>query len=135
MPQRPSSIPRTGGRDGGSSHGVVKGAPVQHDLNVSLEDLYSGTVKKMRITAKKVDGSGRLAPVSTDKEIAIKAGWKDGTKITFEREGDELQGQIPADVVFTIKTKPHDRFRREGDDLHHEVSCASYCDTMLVDCI
>lgn len=53
----------------------------------------------------------------------MKAGWKDGTKITFEREGDELgPGAMAADVVFTIKTKPHDRFTREGDDLHYEVS-------------
>ena len=100
-----------------------KAPAVQHDLAVSLEDLYRGGVtKKMRITAKKVDASNRVVPTSTDKEITIKAGWKDGTKITFEREGDQTPGVVPADVVFVIKTKPHDRFTREGDDLHYEVS-------------
>jgi DnaJ-class molecular chaperone len=103
---------------------ATKPPPVNHDLNVSLEDLFTGTTKKMRITAKKYDAaSGRVTPVSTDKEIAVKAGWKDGTKITFEREGDASgPGVVPADVVFTVKTKPHDRFRREGDDLFYEVS-------------
>lgn len=31
-----------------------------------------------------------------DKTIAIKPGWKDGTRITFEREGDEQPGMVPA---------------------------------------
>lgn len=62
-------------------------------------------------------------PVSVDKEINIKPGWKDGTKITFEREGDELPGVIPADIVFTLQAKPHDRFERDGDDLIYSVSC------------
>jgi len=52
-----------------------------------------------------------------DKDIPIKKGWKNGTKITFEREGDELPGVIPADIVFVLNTKPHPRFEREGDDL------------------
>lgn len=55
--------------------------------------------------------------MSTDKVIEIKPGWKDGTKITYEREGDETPNAIPADIVFTLQTKPHDRFTREGDDL------------------
>lgn len=77
----------------------------------------------MRITSKKVvDNSGRTAPVSVDKEITVKAGWKDGTKITFENEGDEGPGVTPADIVFTLHTKPHERFVREGDNLVYTVS-------------
>lgn len=109
-----------------------KAPAVQYDLAVSLEDLYRGGVtKKMRITAKKVDASNRVTPTSTDKEITIKAGWKDGTKITFEREGDQTPGVVPADVVFVIKTKPHDRFTREGDDLHYVVSIFSLLCSVL----
>ena len=105
-----------------SSSAKSKAPPVQHDLSVSLEDLFQGCTKKMRITAKKLDpATNRISPVSTDKEITIKAGWKDGTKITFEREGDQNPGMVPADVVFVIKAKPHERFKREGDDLIHEV--------------
>ena len=105
------------------TQGTTKAAPITHDLAVSLEDLYKGNVvKKMRITAKKHDpATNRIAPVSSDKEITVKAGWKDGTKITFEREGDHSAGVVPADVSFVVKTKPHDRFTRVGDDLHYEV--------------
>lgn len=110
------------GRSASMPTASTKAAPINHDLNVSLEDLYKGNVvKKMRITAKKHDpATNRLTPVSTDKEITVKAGWKDGTKITFEREGDHAAGMIPADVSFVVKTKPHDRFTRVGDDLHYE---------------
>ena len=95
-------------------------------MNVSLEDLYQGATKKVRITKKLLDSSGRQTQASIDKEIPIKVGWKDGTKITFEREGDELPGVIPADIVFTIQTKPHDRFQRDGDDLIYKCNVSLY---------
>ena len=47
-----------------------------------------------------------------------------GTKITFENEGDESPGVIPADIVFTLQTKPHERFERADDDLVQTVSTA-----------
>ena len=33
----------------------------------------------------------------------IKPGWKSGTKITFPKEGNQVRGRIPADVVFIIR--------------------------------
>lgn len=116
--QRSTSLPRNM-----AQQRQEKAPPIQHDLAVTLEELYTGANKKMRITAKKYDpATGRTTSVSTDKQITIKAGWKDGTKITFEKEGDQAPGVVPADVIFVVKTKPHDRFTREGDDLMYEVS-------------
>ena len=43
--------------------------------------------------------------------------WKDGTKITYENEGDEAPGVSPSDIIFVVKAKPHDRFERNGDNL------------------
>ena len=105
-----------------TSSSATKAPPVNHVLNVTLEDLYLGTTKKMRITKKVADSqTGSIITVSVDKEIEVKPGWKDGTKITFEREGDELPGVIPADIVFTLQTRPHERFERNGDDLIYTV--------------
>lgn len=53
--------------------------------------------------------------------IEIKRGWKEGTKITFPREGDESPNTIPADIVFVIKDKPHPHFRREGSNIVYPV--------------
>ena len=49
--------------------------------------------------------------------IDIKPGWKAGTKITFPREGDQSPNTVPADIVFIIKDKPHQFFKRDGCDL------------------
>ncbi len=55
-------------------------------------------------------------------EVAIKPGWKEGTRVIFEGKGDRLPGRPPQDVVFVIKQVPHPRFTRQGDDLVTEVS-------------
>ena len=112
--------------------------PIEHQLQVSLEDLYNGATKKMRITKKTLNGG----TAATDKVrhtfslycylalhllqvrasphavasfihmlhqvyqvimlfimsfyhdaryqvITIRPGWKTGTRVTFESEGDE----------------------------------------------
>ena len=52
-------------------------------------------------------------------EIDVRPGWKSGTKVTFEEEGDQVPGHIPADIVFVIGEKPHPRFERDGEHLVH----------------
>uniref|UniRef100_A0A8C6SR89 DnaJ heat shock protein family (Hsp40) member B1b n=1 Tax=Neogobius melanostomus TaxID=47308 RepID=A0A8C6SR89_9GOBI len=53
----------------------------------------------------------------TLEEVQIKRGWKEGTKITFPAEGDETPTNIPADIVFVLKDKPHRVFKRDGSDI------------------
>lgn len=78
---------------------------------------HSGVTKKMKITKTKTDESGRTESVPKIIEIPIKRGYKAGTKLTYEREGDERPGEIPSDIIFEIEEAPHARFRRKGDDL------------------
>lgn len=108
-----------GGLGGHSS--VVKkqqDPAVVHDLQVSLEEILNGCTKKMKISRKRLNPDGRSAR-SEDKilEVQIKKGWKEGTKITFPKEGDETPTNIPADVVFVVKDKGHPVFRRDGSDI------------------
>ncbi len=76
--------------------------------------------------------------------FAVKAGWNEGTRIMFPKEGDQActntlshcvfklilvisectfspQGpnNIPADIVFVIRQKPHPRFVRQNDELYY----------------
>ncbi|XP_017280894.1 dnaJ homolog subfamily B member 1a [Kryptolebias marmoratus] len=92
--------------------------PVVHELNVSLEEVFSGCTKKMKISRKRLNPDGCTVR-KEDKilTVNIKRGWKEGTKITFPKEGDETLINIPADVVFVVKDKPHPVFRREGSDI------------------
>ncbi|KAM3864135.1 dnaJ homolog subfamily B member 1a [Diretmus argenteus] len=95
-----------------------KDPPVVHELKVSLEEVFSGCTKKMKISRKRLNPDGCTVR-NEDKilTVDIKRGWKEGTKITFPREGDETPTNIPADVVFVVKDKPHAVFRREGSDI------------------
>ena len=105
---------------GGSAAGKKKSQdpPIYHDLLVSLEDIATGTTKKMKISRKVLGPDGR-STYQEDKvlTIDIKPGWKAGTKITFPREGDQSPNTIPADIVFIIKDKTHLYFKRDGADL------------------
>lgn len=49
--------------------------------------------------------------------IVIKRGWKEGTKITFPKEGDETPENIPADIAFVLKDKGHPLFKRDGSNI------------------
>ncbi|KAJ7332568.1 hypothetical protein JRQ81_014748 [Phrynocephalus forsythii] len=67
---------------------------------------------------KRLNPDGRS--VRTEDKILtidIKRGWKEGTKITFPKEGDETPNTIPADIVFVIKDKMHPHFKRDGSNI------------------
>lgn len=98
---------------------------VTRDLYVTLEEVAKGVTKKMKITRSVLAADGR----STRREekiltIEVKPGWKEGTKITFEREGDQSPGKIPADIVFVIRDKPHPHFKRDGANLVYTAKIA-----------
>uniref|UniRef100_A0A8C3GFY9 DnaJ heat shock protein family (Hsp40) member B1 n=1 Tax=Cairina moschata TaxID=8855 RepID=A0A8C3GFY9_CAIMO len=89
--------------------------PVLYELKVSLEEIYAGCTKKMKISHKRLNPDGKT--VRTEDKILtieVKRGWKEGTKITFPKEGDQTPNNIPADIVFVVKDKPHAVFRREA---------------------
>ncbi|XP_053574051.1 dnaJ homolog subfamily B member 1 [Bombina bombina] len=95
--------------------------PIVRELPVTLEDVFNGCTKKMKISHKRLGPDGRS--VRTEDKILtiqVKKGWKEGTKITFPREGDETPTNIPADIVFVLKDKPHSVYKRESSDLVYQ---------------
>lgn len=97
--------------------------PVERELRVSLEDIAKGCTKKIKITRQRLNPDG----MSTRREekiltIDIKKGWKEGTKITFPKEGDEKPGVVPADIVFILKDMPHSTFTRDGSNIIYHKS-------------
>lgn len=83
-------------------------------LNVSLEELFAGTTKHLKI-GRKLYGGGTEDKVL---EIVVHPGWKSGTRIKFPRAGNETGPNGEAqDLVFVVEEKSHPRFKREGSDL------------------
>ncbi|XP_052180527.1 uncharacterized protein LOC127793823 isoform X2 [Diospyros lotus] len=99
-----------------SSAPPKKAAPVENTLPCSLEELYKGAKKKMRISRTISDASG-VRSMEEILTIEIKPGWKKGTKITFPEKGNQEPGVIPADLIFILDEKPHAVYARDGNDL------------------
>ena len=72
------------------------------NIECSLEDLYKGVSKKLKIT-KRFENSEIIT-------IDIKKGWKEGTKITYPQKNG-------SNIVFIIKEKKHRWFKRCNNDL------------------
>lgn len=98
---------------GGAFPSQRKAPAIKRDLPVSLEELLTGTLKKMKVTRK--TAAGILE--SKVLEIDVKPGWKAGTKITFPEAGDQDGRGRPADITFVVAEKPHPRFKRQDDDV------------------
>lgn len=101
---------------GGGGHGAEPEAEIkdiEKPLAVSLEDLYKGATKKLKVGKRFLNGSRDEKVLSVD----IKPGWKKGTKVRFAGAGNEVVRGRSQDVVFVIDEKPHDVFSRSDNDL------------------
>lgn len=88
-------------------------------LPLTLEELYSGTTKKLKVTRKLIDRTTKkVASAEKVLTVEVKSGWKAGTKIRFPGEGDDLPDGRSQDIEFIVEEKPHAVYRRDGDDLH-----------------
>ncbi|KAE8628050.1 hypothetical protein XENTR_v10007283 [Xenopus tropicalis] len=66
--------------------------PIERDLYLSLEDLFFGCTKKIKISRRVMNDDGHTSSIR-DKILSIDArpGWREGTKITFQNEGDQVR--------------------------------------------
>ncbi|MGH0168451.1 UNVERIFIED_CONTAM: hypothetical protein FKN15_054718 [Acipenser sinensis] len=82
------------------------------------EAIFATTLLYKFTSLRRLNPDGRTAR-SEDKilHIVIKRGWKEGTKITFPKEGDETPENIPADIAFVLKDKSHPHFKRDGSNI------------------
>jgi len=97
--------------------GMMKEKTIEKEVLVSLEDIATGCQKKLKINKNIHREDGSITKESKVITLDIKAGWKSGTKVTFDNEGDQVPGKIPADIAFIIKDKPHPVFSRDGEDI------------------
>ena len=103
-------------RGGQGRQSKQKGPSLTFDVNLKLEELYTGCTKKRKLTRKRLEG-GRIVDSSKIVEVNVLPGWKAGTKVTFAGEGDESATQAAGDIIFVVKELPHKDFSRDGADL------------------
>ena len=90
------------------------------DLNVDLEDFYSGKKKKLNVKRKRiieVDGKQKVIEEKKKLVIPIERGMKDEQQITFQGEADQIPGYSPGDIIITLIENEHPVFQRDADNL------------------
>ena len=100
--------------------GRKRDPPIERDLYVSLDDVLNGCEKRIKVTRTVYNEDQRTCHGEENVlTVTVRKGWKAGTRVTFPAAGDQYPGRIPADIVFTIRDKPHPVFKREGSDVRY----------------
>jgi len=86
--------------------------PLRIELPCTLEQLNNSVTRKLKVR-RNINGREDNKVFCID----LKPWWKDGTKITFDGEGDQVPGMQPQNIEFIIKEEPNQNFKREKDDL------------------
>ncbi|TCS94773.1 molecular chaperone DnaJ [Hazenella coriacea] len=96
---------------------VVQNTPFGRIVNRRVCHSCNGTGKYIREKCSNCSGSGSI---KRKKKINVKipAGIHEGAQLRVSGEGEPgINGGPPGDLYITIMVKPHDYFKREGDDL------------------
>ena len=108
MPRRGSGVRTASGRFAGMN-GAGPRAPtpeittIERPLAVTLEELFKGVTKKMKIQRKKYDqNTGKQLREDRILEVPIKPGLKAGSKIKFKDVGDQVEGGTQ-DLHFVVE--------------------------------
>jgi DnaJ-class molecular chaperone len=100
---------------------------------MSLQSLGPGFNIQMQTPCTHCQGKGKIAkhvcPICQGSrlqmeekslELVIERGMRDGQEINFPRASEQAPDTVPGDVIVTLRTQPHSRFKRQGNDLHME---------------
>jgi DnaJ family protein B protein 4 len=86
--------------------------PTVVSVECTLEELYSGKVKSLKVRDKVPVGSEIMA-IEKVYKVDIKPGYKSGTKVKFP-----ATEEFPKPVEFEVTEVKHKYFTRVGDNLH-----------------
>ena len=105
---------------------VLKPAPGKRQCNcrqrLVTRQLGQGMFQQFTTRECEECDNVRFERVSEALTVAIEPGMVDGQQITFYEEGEPLVDGEPGDLIFIVRQRPHERFKRQGDDLILEES-------------
>jgi curved DNA-binding protein len=103
----------SGRRGRGRPRGARQGRDVEQELDLSLDDAFHGTTRRLAI---KHDGHSRTV------DVRIPAGVGDGSRVRIAGEGEiGAGGAKSGDLYLRIRLAAHPRFERKGKDLYTRV--------------
>ena len=112
--------PGRGARGFGGPPPPQRGRDVSATVDVTLEEAFHGSSKRLSL-----DGKGR-----DTLEVRIPKGVKHGSRIRVAGKGEPGPSGEPGDLYLEVKMKPHHLYRREDDDLYIDVP-VSFAEAVL----
>ena len=89
------------------------GRDVEHELELTLEDAFHGTTRRLALTH---DGHARTV------DVRIPAGVGDGSRVRVSGEGEHgVGGAASGDLYLRVRLASHPVFERKGRDLYAKV--------------
>jgi curved DNA-binding protein len=106
-----------GGRRGGG-WGPVAGADQEAELELSVEEAYTGTRRSVTLS-----GPGGTRTL----EVTVPAGVTDGQRIRLAGQGGQgSDGAAPGDLYLRVRLAPHPRYRVDGRDISVDLPLAPW---------
>jgi curved DNA-binding protein len=108
-----------GGREGARTRAsrsprTQKGRDIEHEVELTLEEAFHGTTRRMSI---KQNGHTRSV------DVRIPQGVKDGSRVRAAGEGESgSNGGAAGDLYLRVRIRPHAVFERKGDDLYTTIA-------------
>jgi len=104
-----------GGRGGARSRSR-RGRDAEQEIDLSLEDAYSGVTRRLQF---------RLGGQSRSVDVRIPAGVGDGSRVRIAGEGEPgTNGAASGDLYLRIRLTPNATYERKGQDLYVKVPVA-----------
>lgn len=106
-----------GGRFAGGQQGrqrTFKGQDHNAEMQVSLEEAYSGTTRQLQLDKQKL-------------QLKIKPGIKDGQVLRLKGKGGKgMNGGPDGDLYITVHVSEHPHYKRKEDDLYCDITVDLY---------
>jgi len=80
--------------------------PIEVKVPCSLAELQDGSARRVSVQRTRLGPNGKAFQESKLITVPIRAGWKEGMRVTFRGEGDHTSpARQPGDLVFVIEEK------------------------------
>lgn len=109
-----------GGRPRGSSAGPRRSPNLFLQVELTLEELYKGATRKVRLNRQKVVDK-RLVLEPKILEASFDKGMKDGARVVLAGEAEGLGNTAPGDIIIQVREIKHPTFVRRNADLLTEM--------------
>ncbi len=103
-----------GNQFGGEERGSYKGSDYHADMELSLDEAYSGTTRALEVNGQAL-------------QLKIKPGVSDQQSLRLKGKGGQgINGGSSGDIYITVHIPEHPHYKRKKNDLHCEIPVNLY---------